>query len=98
MSIWTKNGILGTTNLTFGTNTKHSVAVVQKIIKTEININTASRRSDRTNAIAAPMIHMIKTLYTLSPICLESLRAGIDTCRVSQAKNAPNIYKLVLEK
>lgn len=71
--------LLGTTILTFGTNTKHNVAVVQNIINTEIKMKTASRRSASTNAMAAPMIHIISTLYTLSPICFESLSAGIDT-------------------
>lgn len=71
--------ILGTTILTFGTNTKHNVPVVQNIINTEIKMKTASRRSASTNAMAAPMIHIIRTLYTLSPICFESLSAGIET-------------------
>lgn len=82
-----------TTNLTFGTNTKHSVAVVQKIMKTEINMNTASRRSASTMAIDAPIMHIINTLYTLKPMCLESLSAGMDTWRVSHAKNAPKIWR-----
>lgn len=77
--------------LTFGTNTKHNVAVVQNIMKTDIKIKTASRRSAKTNAIAAPIIHIIRTLYTLKPMCFESFNAGIDTCRVSHAKNAPKI-------
>lgn len=64
---------------TFGTNTKQRVPVVQKIMKSEIKIKTASRRSAKTKAIAAPIMHIISTLYTLNPMCLESLRAGIDT-------------------
>lgn len=54
-------------------------------------MNTASRRSDKTSAIAAPIIHIINTLYTLKPICFESFKAGIETWRVSHAKNAPKI-------
>lgn len=42
-------------------------------------MKTASRRSANTRAIAAPMIHIISTLYTLRPICFESLSAGIET-------------------
>lgn len=42
-------------------------------------MKTASRRSARTSAMAAPIMHMISTLYTLSPMCFESLSAGIET-------------------
>lgn len=51
-----------TTSLTFGTNTKHKVAVVQKIIKNESKTKTKSLRSDNTSEIAAPAIHVINTL------------------------------------
>lgn len=36
------------------------------------------------------MMHMMSTLYTDKPMCLESFSAGIDTWRVSHARNAPN--------
>lgn len=42
-------------------------------------MKTASRRSARTSAMAAPIVHMITQLYTLSPMCFESLSAGIET-------------------
>lgn len=42
-------------------------------------MKTASRLSASTNAIAAPMMHIISTLYTLSPMCFESFNAGIET-------------------
>lgn len=51
-----------TTSLTFGTNTKHNVAVVQKIIKNESKTKTKSLRSESTNEIAAPVMHVMKTL------------------------------------
>lgn len=55
-----------------------------------MRMNEASFRSESTIAMAAPVTHIITTLYTLRPMCFESLRAGIETCRVSQAKKAPN--------
>lgn len=51
-----------TTSLTFGTNTKHKVAVVQKMIKNESKIKTKSLRSDSTSDMAAPAMHVINTL------------------------------------
>ena len=33
---------------------------------------------------------LLTTLYTLMPMYLESLRAGMETCRVSQARKMPN--------
>lgn len=51
-----------TTSLTFGTNTKHKVAVVQKIIKNESKTKTKSLRSESTKDIAAPAIQVMKTL------------------------------------
>lgn len=68
-----------TTSLTFGTNTKHKVAVVQKIIKNESKTKTKSLRSDNTNDMAAPAMHVMNTLYTEKPMCFESFRAGIET-------------------
>lgn len=49
----------------------------------------ASCWSRRTKDSPAPMTHMITTLYTDMPMYLESLRAGMDTCLVSQAKKIP---------
>lgn len=80
------NRTLDTTILTFGTNTKHNVAVVQNIINNEIKTKTASRRSASTNAMAAPMIHIISTLYTLRPMCFESFSAGIETVSNNENK------------
>jgi hypothetical protein len=51
-----------TNPLTFGTNTSIKVAVVQKMMKIEISMKTASFWSDSTKAIAAPITHMMKTL------------------------------------
>lgn len=61
------------------------------MIKTDINIKTASFRSDMMRAIEPPIMHIIVTLYTDNPICFESFNAGICTFLVSHAKNAPNI-------
>lgn len=82
--------------LTFGIKTKQRVAVVQKIINIDINTKTIPFLSDKTKAIATPMTHMIKTLYTLMPTCLLSFNAGIETFLVSQAKKAPKIRSIPL--
>ena len=66
--------------------------MVQKMINTEMRMKEASLRSDRTIEMAAPVTHIITTLYTLRPMCFESLRAGMETCLVSQAKKAPNTW------
>ena len=63
--------------------------VVQKMINIAIMINEALSSSLRTKLTATPSIHMMATLYTDMPTYLESLRAGICTDRVSQAKKAP---------
>lgn len=88
---------------TFGTNTKHKVVVVQNIIKTEISIKTASFRSDMIKAMDPPIMHIIVTLYTDRPMCLESFRAGIETFRVSHARKAPKtrskpLYAYIIPK
>lgn len=41
------------------------------------------------------MMHMMSTLYTDKPMCLESFSAGIDTWRVSHARNAPNTCVII---
>lgn len=58
-----------------------------------MSIKTASLRSEIMRAMAAPMMHIIVTLYTDNPMCLESFSAGIETFRVSHAKKAPNTSK-----
>lgn len=67
--------------------------VVQNMMKTEMIMNEASCLSDSTKLIAAPIMHMITTLYTLIPTYLESFRAGMLTWRVSHARKAPKICK-----
>jgi hypothetical protein len=64
------------------------------MMNTEMIINDASCLSDSTKLIAAPIMHIITTLYTLIPTYLESLRAGMLTWRVSHARKAPKIWKL----
>jgi len=54
-------------------------------------MNMASCLSVSTKLIAAPVTHIITTLYTLIPTYLLSFNAGILTCRVSHARKAPNI-------
>lgn len=76
-------------SLTFGMNTKKSVAVEQNNINTDMMMKDASCWSLRTKEIAAPATHMSTTLYTLMPTYLESFNAGMLTCRVSQARKAP---------
>lgn len=65
--------------------------VAQKRIKRDISTNAAFCSSDSTKEIAAPITHMRTTLYTDIPTYLESFNAGMLTCRVSHARNAPNI-------
>lgn len=79
---------------TFGTKTKHKVAVLQNIINIANIINMASCLSANTKLIAAPVTHMITTLYTLIPTYLLSFNAGMLTCLVSHAKKAPNIWNM----
>ena len=57
-------------------------------------MNMASCLSASTKLMAAPVTHMITTLYTLIPTYLLSFNAGILTCLVSHAKKAPNIYNI----
>lgn len=83
----------GLTSLTLGTNTKHSVVVEQNMMNIDIMTKAASCCSRSTNDRAAPITHMITTLYTLIPIYLESLSAGMLTCRVSHARKQPKAYK-----
>lgn len=78
---------------TFGTKTKHRVAVLQNIMNIANIMNMASCLSAKTKLIAAPVTHMITTLYTLIPTYLLSFNAGMLTCLVSHAKKAPNIWK-----
>ena len=55
---------------------------VQEKIKTVIKMDT-ELLSCTIKAIAAPVVHMIRTLYTLIPIYFESFNAAIVTCLVS---------------
>lgn len=83
----------GTANfLTFGTNTKQSVIVLQKIMTRATMQNCTFGWSRVRKDTAAPMMHMIPTLYTLIPMYLLSFRAGILTFLVSQARKQPNNY------
>ena len=56
---------------TFGTNTRHSVPVVQKMMKTEMRTKEALGCSLRTAEMATPRTHMIVTLYTDIPTYLQ---------------------------
>jgi len=80
---------------TLGIKTRQRVAVLQNIMNTANIINMASCLSVSTKLIAAPVTHIITTLYTLIPTYLLSFNAGILTCRVSHARKAPNIWKPV---
>ena len=79
----------GLTSLTLGTNTKHRVVVEQNMMNIDIMTKAASCCSRSTNDRAAPITHMMTTLYTLIPMYLESLSAGMLTCRVSHARKQP---------
>ena len=81
-------GVLGD-SLTFGPKTRHSVIVVQKIMKRAIMRQASSVRSLMMNEIGTPDTHMITMLYTLIPMYLESFRAGMVTCLVSHARKQP---------
>lgn len=48
-------------------------------MNTDMMMKEASCLSDRTKLMAAPMTHMITTLYTDMPTYLESFRAGMET-------------------
>lgn len=65
--------------LTLGTNTRQSVPVVQNKMKDEMMMKDASCLSDSTKEMAAPMTHMMTTLYTDMPTYLESFSAGMLT-------------------
>ena len=69
--------ILCVVYVTFGTKTKQSVRVVQKIMNTEMMTKEAVCSSFKTKVTATPRIHMMATLYTDIPTYLESLSAGI---------------------
>lgn len=88
------NGIV----LTFGMNTKKSVAVEQNNMNTDMMMKEASCWSLRTKEMAAPATHISTTLYTLMPTYLESFSAGMLTCRVSQARKAPKTYVYIYKK
>lgn len=75
---------------TFGTNTRQRVMVLQKMMTRATMQNCTLGWSRVRKDTAAPMMHMIPTLYTLIPMYLLSLRAGMLTLRVSQAKKQPN--------
>lgn len=75
---------------TFGTNTRQRVMVLQKMMTRATMQNCTLGWSRVRKETAAPMMHMIPTLYTLIPMYLLSLRAGMLTLRVSHAKKQPN--------
>ena len=75
---------------TFGTNTRQSVTVVQKRMKVDSMRKAELGSCSMIEATATPATQMMTTLYTLSPMYLESFRAGMVTWRVSQARKQPN--------
>lgn len=66
------------------------MVVEQKMMNTEMMMKAASCWSRSTKEMAAPMLHMMTTLYTLMPTYLESFSAGMLTWRVSHARKQPN--------
>jgi hypothetical protein len=64
--------------------------VLQKMMTRATMQNCTLGWSRVRKETAAPMMHMIPTLYTLIPMYLLSLRAGMLTLRVSHAKKQPN--------
>ena len=82
------------TDITFGTNTRHNVPVVQNMMNIAINMNDAFNSSWSTKLTATPNTHMTATLYIAIPTYFESFSAGICTALVSQARNAPKSYKI----
>lgn len=79
-----------TQKLTFGTKTRQSVMVLQKMITSATMQNWTLGWSLVRKDTAAPMMHMMPTLYTLIPMYLLSLRAGMLTFLVSHARKQPN--------
>lgn len=73
-----------------GTKTRQSVMVLQKMITRATMQNWTLGWSLVRKDTAAPMMHMMPTLYTLIPMYLLSLRAGMLTFLVSQARKQPN--------
>lgn len=64
--------------------------VLQKIMTKATMQNCTLGWSRVRNETAAPIMHIIPTLYTLIPMYLLSFKAGMLTFRVSQAKKQPN--------
>lgn len=79
--------------LTFGTNTRQRVIVLQKMMTRATMQNCTLGWSRVRKDTAAPMIHMMPTLYTLIPMYLLSFRAGMLTFLVSQARKQPNNWR-----
>jgi len=81
---------LNNAELTLGTKTKQRVMVLQKMITRATMQNWTLGWSLVRKDTAAPMMHMMPTLYTLIPMYLLSLRAGMLTFLVSHARKQPN--------
>lgn len=79
------NLLLAHISCSFGIKSKHKVAVVEVNINAVIVIKASVTRSEMRFARTTTMPLVMTTLYTDTPMYCESLRAGIFTCRVSQA-------------
>ena len=79
---------------TFGTNTRHSVPVVQKMMKTEMRTKEALGCSLRTAEMATPRTHMIVTLYTDIPTYLQT-QISLNIVSVQYRNTKTSCYKRV---
>lgn len=66
--------------------------VLQNIMTKATMQNCTLGWSRVRNETAAPIMHIIPTLYTLIPMYLLSFKAGMLTFRVSQARKHPNSW------
>ena len=79
--------------LTLGTNRIPRVSVVQNMMTAQMSEKLTVGWLLVKNDTGTPTAHSSTTLYTLMPIKRESFSAGIETLRVSNARNRPKISK-----
>lgn len=78
---------------TLGTNITHCVIVVAIMTHDVSSANRTLICASRTKELTTPNIDRIATLYTHTPISLESLRARILTCKKN--KIMKNVMKII---
>ena len=79
--------------LTFGTNRIPSVNVVQNKMTAQMSKKLTVGWLLVKNDTGTPTAHSNTTLYTLMPIKRESFSAGMETLRVSNARNNPKMRR-----